>query len=81
MTIDVLIFGPAADAAGAPRVRVTPAERPTVASVLAALADQHPALGFALSGARLAVNRAFAPAEAPIAPGDEVALISLVGGG
>ena len=56
-------------------------ERATVAGVLASLAEQHPSLRFALPGARLAVNRAFASGDAPMAPGDEVALIALVGGG
>ncbi len=79
----MLIFGPAASAAGSDRLRVRFAdgESPSAGEVLAALAREHPDVGFALGGARLAVNQAFAAAETRIVAGDEVALIALVGGG
>lgn len=84
MQVDVLIFGGAAIAAQADRVVVRVGEDPTVHDVLAALREQHPALGFALpppDSGRLAVNQAFANGDHAIHPGDEVALITLVGGG
>ncbi len=86
--LEVLLFGPAAHAAQASRVPVavvvSPHEHasgPAVRDVLGALGEQHPALRAALSGARLAVNHAFVTPETRVAPGDELALISLVGGG
>lgn len=81
MDVDVLIFGAAAMIAGRNRVTVRVHGSPTVADVASALAVQHPELRFALSPPRLAVNHAFAGPEARITEGDEVALITLVGGG
>lgn len=88
--VEVLIFGGAALAVRADRVVVEVGGTPTVREVLAALHAQHPALGFALPPAesgRLAVNQNFAKGNDPIRPGlraqggDEVALVTLVGGG
>lgn len=81
MTVDVLIFGAAAEWAGADRVSVAVAEGSHADGVLAALVEQHPALGFAAVGARLAVNSVFAGERTRVLASDEVALISLVGGG
>ncbi|MBX9737073.1 MAG: MoaD/ThiS family protein [Phycisphaerales bacterium] len=87
MTVQVLIFGAAARAAGADRVAVRLTHRgsdqgvATTAEVLRSLGEQHAALGPALVGARLAVNHQFATADQTIRSTDEVALISLVGGG
>lgn len=84
MRVDVLIFGGAALAAKADRVTAAVGGAPTVRTVLAALHEQHPSLRFALpqpESGRLAVNQAFARGDHPIKPGDEVALITLVGGG
>lgn len=79
--MDVLLFGPAARAAGASSARVRVPEAATVEAVLRALAVQRPEIAFALPGARLAVNHAFARADAPVRAGDEVALIAMVSGG
>lgn len=86
MRLDVLLFGPAAQAARCDRITVdcaVAADRagPTAAEALAAIAAQHPELGFATGSARLAVNHAFAAPETVIMPSDEVALVALVGGG
>lgn len=81
MDVDVLIFGSAAVVAKADRVRVRLGDTPTLADVGLAMAEQHPALAFALKSPRFAVNQAFAGADTRIAPTDEVALITLVGGG
>ncbi len=90
MQVEVLIFGGAALAAKTDRVTVEVSGAPSVREVLAALHAQHPALKFALpppETGRLAVNQAFAAGSHPIKPGpldqggDEVALITLVGGG
>lgn len=84
MEIDVLLFGAAAASEKSDRVTVVVGAEPTVRAVLAALREQRPDLRFALPPAetgRLAVNQVFASGEHPIRPGDEVALITLVGGG
>jgi molybdopterin converting factor small subunit len=87
MRVEVLLFGGAAVAARSDRVAVEVAGEAsdvTVRDVLAALHEQHPALKFALpppESGRLAVNQAFATGEHAIHPGDEVALVTLVGGG
>lgn len=86
MRIEVLVFGPVAEVVGADRIGVechvsANDSGPSVATVLEAIGRDHPELATALPGARLAVNHAFAPPEALVGPGDEVALIALVGGG
>lgn len=80
-SVEVLLFGPAARAAGAATARVRVPDPATVRGVLQALAVQRPEIAFALPGARLAVNHAFVPADATVRPGDEVALIAMVSGG
>jgi molybdopterin converting factor small subunit len=82
--VDVLIFGAAASDAGSDRVAVTVGDRPTVREVLAALHVQHPVIRGALpppESGRLAVNHAFASGDHEIGHGDEVALVTLLGGG
>lgn len=84
MEVEVLLFGAAATRENSGRVTVVVGAEPTVRDVLAALHEQHPDLRFALPSAetgRLAVNQSFARGEHTIRPGDEVALITLVGGG
>jgi len=81
MTIEVLIFGAAAAAAKGDRVVVRLEPPATARGVLEAIGVQHPGLRFAVSSGRLAVNHAFAHADAVITSKDELALISLVGGG
>lgn len=83
MEIETLLFGPAADAAGADRITLSLPERATVGDALAAIGREYPVLAPAVegSGGRLAVNHEYAPADRTLAPGDEVALISLVSGG
>lgn len=79
--MEVLLFGPAARAAGTASACVRVPDPATVRGVLQALAAQRPEIAFALPGARLAVNHAFVPADATVRPGDEVALIAMVSGG
>ncbi|MCK5489341.1 MAG: MoaD/ThiS family protein, partial [Gemmatimonadetes bacterium] len=52
----------------------------TVADLKKALAA-HPALGVALEGAAIALNRKYQPDESPVVDGDEVAVIPPVAGG
>lgn len=80
----MLIFGAAAVRVNRDRVAVSVGDGPTVREVLAALHRQHPGLGSALpppETGRLAVNHSFASGGHTIKPGDEVALVTLVGGG
>lgn len=80
----MLIFGAAALNAKADRVTVTVRDRATVRDVMLALREQHPELRFALPNpdtGRLAVNQCFAGGDHEVRAGDEVALITLVGGG
>ena len=81
MMLEVLVFGPAALAAGADKVGVSVPESAAAGDVIAALHRHYPSLRFALESARLAVNHAFVSTDAPISATDELALISLVGGG
>ncbi len=90
MQIEVLIFGAASLGAKTDRVTVEVGPAPTVREVLLALHAQHPSLRFALpppDSGRLAVIQTFAKGDHLIKPGlpanggDEVALITLVGGG
>jgi molybdopterin converting factor small subunit len=82
MEIEVLLFGPQATLAGARSVRVSLVDQqPKSVTVLEALALQLPELGPSLKTSRLAVNHAFAAADTPISPSDEVALIGMVSGG
>ncbi len=84
MEVAVLLFGAAATREKSDRVTVIVGVEPTVQDVLRALHEQHPDLRFALPSAdtgRLAVNQSFAKGEHPIRAGDEVALVTLVGGG
>lgn len=84
MKLEVLIFGAAALAARSGRLSVDVPHPATAADVLAALEAQHPSLAFALkppATPRLAVNHAYVPPTHTVSPADELALITLLGGG
>jgi sulfur-carrier protein len=52
-----------------------------VGSARAAVEQRYPALAPVLARCAVAVNRAYVPADAPLAEGDEVAFIPPLGGG
>ena len=82
MRLDVLLFASAADAFGAPRLAIDLPDGATADDVLACVRGEAAARGATVpAGARVAVNRAFARADAIVAPGDEVAVIPPVAGG
>ncbi|RMH31633.1 MAG: MoaD/ThiS family protein [Planctomycetota bacterium] len=82
MRVEVLLFGPLADAAGRDSLSVnTDATQPTARDVLDALTQAQPAMRSMLTACRLAVNHAFADDATLIRAGDEVAVIGLVSGG
>lgn len=83
MTLNVLLFGPYAEAADRESVDVTlPAEAAcTAGQVLESLAEQQPNLRGMLSAAVLAVNCQCVRPEHPVGEEDELAVIGLVSGG
>lgn len=81
MQINIRLFATLKERAGAPTVAVDVAEPATVGSLVAALGHSHPQLADALPVSIVAVNRAFADPETPLAPGDEVAIFPPVSGG
>ncbi len=82
MEIRVLYFAAARDrAGGASEERLTLDDGATVHALGDALVARHPALGGLRRHLRFAVNEAFVRGDAPLADGDEVALIPPVSGG
>jgi molybdopterin synthase catalytic subunit len=80
MALQVLYFAGARDAAG--RARETFPEPPaTVGALRRALAAAHPKLGPVLARSRIAVDQEFAPDEAALRDGAEVAIVPPVSGG
>lgn len=77
----MLLFGGAADRAGARMIRVQVDDRPRCDAVLAAIGGAVPSLAPLIPTARLAVNQEFTAADRRIEPTDEVALIAMVSGG
>ncbi|MCL4743344.1 MAG: MoaD/ThiS family protein [Phycisphaerales bacterium] len=81
MDVAVLLFGPAAAAAGLSKVTVRAGPNPTVASLAPLLRDACPAIAPMLPGLRFARNGEFARPDEIVRQGDEIALIGLVSGG
>ena len=78
--VAVRLFGQHRELAGASVITVELAAGGTVADIRTALAA-HPALGVALRGSAVALNRTYQPDESPVLAGDEVAVIPPVAGG
>lgn len=82
MKVIVKLFGSQAVRAGRRDVEIDVGDhQATCAQLRKALAAAAPALAATLPASRLAVNHTFADEAALIGPGDEVALIGMVGGG
>lgn len=81
MKVSVKLFAAARDAAGTGVVDVSLPQGADVAALRAALADQWPNLALLVERSLVAVNAEYAPRDAPLAPGDDVALIPPVSGG
>ena len=81
MTIGVLLFAAAREAAGTARVELTLPPATTAGGALAAVVAQYPALAGLAPSLRLAVNSEYAAEGRPLAPGDELALIPPTCGG
>jgi molybdopterin synthase catalytic subunit len=80
MAIHVLYFAGARDAAGTPRETLAAAPA-TVGALRDALASAHPRLGRILPRCRIAVDQEFAPDDAALPDGAEVAVVPPVSGG
>jgi MoaE-MoaD fusion protein len=81
MRVQVLFFGMLKDLAGKSSECVELREGATARDLLAHYESQLPALKNSLASLALAVNQQYAPADTPLHPGDEVALLPPVSGG
>lgn len=79
--VKVLFFGAAADRAGVRETEVTPPESPSLESLWSSLAGLYPELSPMRGTLAFAINGEYATAEAPVSPGDEVAVLPPVSGG
>ena len=78
--VKVLLFGAAADRAGAREVEL-PADGGTLADLWTALAERHPELVPMRDTLAFAVNGEYARMGERVSPGDEVAVLPPVSGG
>ncbi len=81
ISVDVLFFAGAAEAAGCRRLRAAVPAGATLADLAEALRQRFPRLGPFLPSLLWAVNEEYAPPERVLRQGDEVALIPPVSGG
>jgi molybdopterin converting factor subunit 1 len=79
--VDVLLFGPLAELAATPSVRLDVGNEARVADILAKLREKFPAIGPRLDATAVALNLSYVGRDAVVRPGDEVALIPPVSGG
>ncbi len=81
ITIEVLLFAAAREAAGAGSIRVELPDDATVGDAFAHLRVAHPALGPVLGASRAAVDEEFAPPSRSLSNGDTMAVLPPVSGG
>lgn len=81
MNIEIRLFATLKDRVGQDRIIVTLREPADVQQLLMVAAESFPPLASALPTALVAVNKAYAGANTPIQPGDEVAIFPPVSGG
>ena len=79
--VKVLLFGAAADRAGARETSVEPPEDSSLGGLWETLARRYPQLSPMRETLAFAVNGEYATAEARVSPGDEVAVLPPVSGG
>lgn len=79
--VKVLVFGRVREVVAAGSVELPAPAGTTAGSILDTLAARHPELLPWRPHLRVAVNREYARDDAPVAPGDEVAVIPPVSGG
>jgi molybdopterin converting factor subunit 1 len=81
MSIDVLLFAAAREAAGRDRLRLDVPDDATVGGLFAVLAAHTPALAPVLPHCRAAVDERFAARDVRLSPGSVVAVLPPVSGG
>ncbi len=81
MRIRVLFFASLADLTGTPEVPLDISAPSTIGSVISELAARFPGLSSYKGGILSAINSEYAPLDAPLKDGDEVALFPPVSGG
>jgi molybdopterin converting factor subunit 1 len=81
MDVEVRLFAGARDAVGAGARTVSLPDGATAGAVLAQLVREYPALARLARVAKLAVNGEYVDGDAPVRPGDEVAILPPVSGG
>jgi len=79
--IQVLFFGAAADRAGTRETELQVENGTTLAEIWPLLVERYPDLGPMRDTLAFAVNNEYARGEAPVSPGDEVAVLPPVSGG
>ena len=77
----VKLFAQVRERAGRSEIQLDLPADAVVSDVAPALAASVPAIAELLGVSRIAVNRAFAAPDAPVRPGDELAVIPPVSGG
>lgn len=78
--VKVLLFGAAADRAGARETEI-PTDGTTLDGLWPLLEERHPNLSPMRDTLAFAVNGEYARGDAPVSPGDEVAVLPPVSGG
>jgi molybdopterin converting factor subunit 1 len=81
LEVDVLLFGPLADAAAAAKVRFSLPPDTCVGDLVRQVGERFPAIRGRLASTAVAVNREYVARSAALRDGDEVALIPPVSGG
>ena len=81
VSVKVLLFGAAADRAGARQIELPVGDRATLGELWAVLADRHPGLMPMRDTLAFAVNGEYARMDDTVSPGDEVAVLPPVSGG
>ena len=81
MEVEIRLFATLKDRAGRSTIKVSIEEPATVQTLLGVIEEAYPALAETLPSTVIAVNKAYAGPETPVAIGDEVALFPPVSGG
>jgi molybdopterin converting factor subunit 1 len=81
MLVHIRLFASLREAVGQERLEVDLPEGATAEAAWRSLAEAYPSLSGRRSSLAVAVNRAYAPFDAPLAAGDEVVFIPPISGG
>ncbi len=79
--VKVLLFGAAADRAGARQIQVPVGDRMTLGELWPVLTERHPGLTDMRDTLAFAINGEYARMNDMVSPGDEVAVLPPVSGG